>query len=551
MSSQVYLDAMVREAPRLLSLLDRNPLSKTYGCFDRQFWHYKAIDFPCARMQEAALTLALLYRIGHEKNPYHGSGLVCEYVNAALDYWTGIQDGNGSFSEWYPHENSFVATVFTSYAASEALLLMGDEARKKSKVLHSLTKAAEWFMERDENRAVNQETGAIAALYNLFLLTGDEKYKRAASEKMEFIKANQHPEGWFPEYGGADMGYLSLAIDYLAKYYAKSGDKEALKVLENSVGYIGYFIHPDDTFGGEYTSRNTSYLIPDGFEKLAQAIPDAGLIAAAIRKSIENGSGAWPLSLDDRYLAYIGYTYLQAYLDSGELENNKGSLPRDRDLVKDFKGSGFWIYSNSDLYIVMNYRKGGASKIFFKSRGMSITDSGVLAESLDGARMTSSWLTENTDAVINQKGAKVKGTLHMMPQSYLTPVKSVMLRAFQMTAGKNSFIGHTVKNRLRDRLITKTGETSIKYSREIALAADGLTITDTIHDAKELKDILIGGTVSYVYTPSSRYFQRSDLNSAPLVISHKEISEHARSGALTVSRTYDLKGKIIRREIGR
>jgi len=31
-----------------LTLLDRNPHSPTYGCFDRNFWRYKIIDFLAA-----------------------------------------------------------------------------------------------------------------------------------------------------------------------------------------------------------------------------------------------------------------------------------------------------------------------------------------------------------------------------------------------------------------------------------------------------------------------------------------------------------------------
>jgi hypothetical protein len=123
MPAEVYLREVLRLAPRLVSLLDRSPLSRTYGCFDRQYWHYTAIDFPCARSQEAALTLVLLYKTAHAENPYYQNKSVLGWANAALDYWSEMQEKNGSFSEWYPHENSFVATVFSSYAISEALLL--------------------------------------------------------------------------------------------------------------------------------------------------------------------------------------------------------------------------------------------------------------------------------------------------------------------------------------------------------------------------------------------------------------------------------------------
>lgn len=47
--------------PKIVSLLDRNRLSPTYGCFDRAFWHYKTASFPSGMAQEFVLPLALVY----------------------------------------------------------------------------------------------------------------------------------------------------------------------------------------------------------------------------------------------------------------------------------------------------------------------------------------------------------------------------------------------------------------------------------------------------------------------------------------------------------
>ena len=69
----IYFDAVISQIPRLLSLLDKNPVSSTFGCFDREFWHYATTDCPSARKQEAVLTLALLYKMKYPKNPYFKS----------------------------------------------------------------------------------------------------------------------------------------------------------------------------------------------------------------------------------------------------------------------------------------------------------------------------------------------------------------------------------------------------------------------------------------------------------------------------------------------
>ena len=550
MPADTYMLEVLRAAPRLLSLMDRSPLSKTFGCFDRQYWHYTAIDFPCARSQEAALTLALLYKTPHPKNPYYDNAMVLEWANAALDFWARIQDSNGSFSEWYPHENSFVATVFSSYAVSEALIQLGDSARDRDALIDSLKRSAAYFTSMDEGRAVNQETGAIAALCNLSILTGEKRYLDAASQKMSFIQKNQTEEGWFPEYGGADIGYLSLAIDYLAKYQRKSRDDLALPVLEKAVSFIKYFIHPDSTFGGEYASRNTSYLIPDGFEILSPVSRAAASIACKIRESLEKRSSVWLASIDDRYLSYITYTYLQAYSDARDLGSKQEALPCEKEASKVFPLAGFWIYGDGSIYVIANQKKGGTFKAFFKQSGDSFTDCGITAETSSGARLVSSWLTDSCQPQASENSAESSGVMRLMPGKYLTPAKSLILRSFQMTAGRNAFIGRKVKDKLRDHLITKTGGADITFERRITVKDGSLCIVDRVSPVKDIRKLIIGGSASHIYTPSSRYFQGSDLATEPLVLEKKDFFRHAKDGSLRIERSLDLKGIMVECRMG-
>jgi hypothetical protein len=158
-SNEVYLNPILDNVPRLLGLLNRNISSANYGCFDRDFWHYKIIDLSCAIKQEAVLTLARLYLIDHEKNRYYQNAEILHYIRAALIFWSKIQNKNGSFNEWYPNENSFVATAFTSYAVSESLILMKNIIPESDyqTILGSLKKAGEWLIKRNEIRVMNQQ----------------------------------------------------------------------------------------------------------------------------------------------------------------------------------------------------------------------------------------------------------------------------------------------------------------------------------------------------------------------------------------------------------
>ena len=57
-----YLEAALTTIPRILAAVDRNAFGPSYGCCDREYWHYRTAAFPSEMYQEAALPLALVYR---------------------------------------------------------------------------------------------------------------------------------------------------------------------------------------------------------------------------------------------------------------------------------------------------------------------------------------------------------------------------------------------------------------------------------------------------------------------------------------------------------
>lgn len=525
----IYLKSVSEQLPRLLGLLDRNPLSRTYGCFDRQYWHYRTVDFASTRSQEAVLILALLY--SNKSTKYYQSPLILDWINASLDFWTKIQSRNGSFSEWYPKENSFVATAFSSYAVSETLLLLKDKIKNQEKIIASLEKACKWLSTKRETIVQNQESGAIAAIYNIYLLTENPIYKQIAKAKTLEISEKQSTEGWFYEYGGADIGYLSLTIDYLAKYYKKSKDENALKAATKAIDFISYFIHPNLTFGGEYASRNTEYLIPDGFEILSEKNKKAAAISKAIRDSLKNKTTIAPSSLDDRYLTYISYTWLQAGLDS---KNISASLKIEP--FKHFKEAGIVIVNNKNYYLILNYKKGGAFKLFFKNSNKVVYDAGLQIKSGKNSYI-SSFLSKNL-AAVNKNNIKIYGNFYKINTNPMTPIKNILLRSFQLVFGSSDLLGFLIKNFLRRKLITSAKPSSFKFSREFTLN-ENIRVEDIIRDINKVDELIIGGKFSYSYIPSSRYFQESELNSTQITLIKAEIVNKT-----SFLREYDQKGNL-------
>ena len=519
-SRDVYLIPVLNNTPRLLGLLNRNISSSNYGCFDREYWHYNTVDFANARKQEAVLTLTLLYLIEHDKNRYYQSKEILGYIMAALIYWTKIQNKNGSFSEWYPSENSFVATSFSSYAISESLLLIKDVIREEDykRIIKSLKKAGDWLISRDEVRVMNQQTGAAAALLNIYLLTNDTRFLDASKEKISLLIRRQSPEGWFLEYGGPDIGYLSLAIDYLCKYYSKTNDGQVKEIIDRALSFIKYFIQPDLVAGGEYTSRNTEYLIPHGFEISSKISENACLIASVVRKSLLK-TDSFPSLFDDRYLTYVGYTWLQAYLDANsELDETVEKNISDhfsKPFRKYYNGSELLIINDNHKHLIVNMKKGASFRLFDKGIQRVYSDSGILIRA-DGKWYTSGWLAE-TQKKIEKDSVTVKGNLWKVPDKNLTPLSNILLRLFQMTLGRSSFISLWIKERLRDILITKTKPSNIRYNRNILFKDDSgelLKVADSVAaEEKSISAVSVFAKDTNIYVPSSRYYV--DMKDAP------------------------------------
>ena len=353
------------------------------------------------------------------------------YIRAALMFWTRIQNKNGSFNEWYPNENSFVVTSFSTYAVSESLLLIKDELPENEcrTIMNALMKAADWLAGRHEKRVMNQQTGAAIALLNLYLLTDKTAYLDSSRDKIALLNQRQSGEGWFVEYGGPDIGYLSLAIDYLCKYYSKTKDNTVKEIVGRSLSFIKYFIQPNLVAGGEYTSRNTEYLIPHGFEIFSEINKDALFLASVVRKSLLKPD-SFPNFFDDRYLTYVGYTWLQAYIDANpalnETADNNINGHFNKSFKKRFKESGLLIINDKHKHLIMNMKKGASFRLFDKKAGRAYSDSGILVNS-GGKWHTSGWLAE-VRGEMGEDSITVSGNMWKSPDKTLTPLSNILLR---------------------------------------------------------------------------------------------------------------------------
>lgn len=541
MKSNVYLKSVIDSVPRLLCLIDRNPASETYGCCDRTYWHYRIVDFPSARSQEAALTLALIYSSDFEGNSYYRKAQLLEWCRAVMAYWARIQQPNGSFDEWYPMESSFVATAFSSYAVSEALLaLRGFDFPGREEVVASLRKAASWLVKRNEVRVSNQLSGCAMALYNIGLLTGDSAFKASADAKVSLILRSQRAEGWWKEYTGPDIGYLSLMASYLVKYYLKSGRRDVLPAVERAMGFLSYFIHPDLGVGGVYGCRNTAYFIPYSAEALASRNRDAASISVHLRRSLYARVAVGPLSLDDRYLSYTCYEWLQAGLAFRSLRDVKPRFASS--FARNFPDGRLYVVSTADFYLVINYAKGGAFLLAAKKGGVSFSDSGAVVVS-GKKRFGSGFVNERHTAKIMENSVIVSGSFCRVSSHLPTFPKMAALRLFQLLLGRHAWIGLFVKRVLRDILITEARPSDLAYVREFAISGSRIQVTDRVDDVGRLGAkygdlaLKVGIPANFIYVPSTNYF-------GPGLLSSAEISARISPGKDAITRIYSADGTV-------
>lgn len=308
---EIYSDIALPKIPRLLGLVDRNKYSSTYGCFDRNYWHYKTSDFPSGMYQVGVLPLALVYCHKFPWNIFYKKRRIKEICIAGMKFMEKSSHRDGSCDEFYPYERALGATAISLYAATESYMLLG---LKDTDIENFFRKRGDWILKNEEpGKISNHQAAAAMALLNVYKITGDGKYLAGSEKKIKRILAWQSKEGWFLEYEGCDPGYVTLTIDFLAKYYQKTRDADVLPALKKAVEFCSYFIHPDGSYGGEYGSRSTYHFIPHGFELLEKDIPGAAQIADKWLRGVK--SNKQEFIEDDRYFVYNMANNLQAYLD--------------------------------------------------------------------------------------------------------------------------------------------------------------------------------------------------------------------------------------------
>lgn len=285
--------------PRMLSQIDRDPSSPTYGSCDRQFWMYRLHDFESGVLQQQGLVLAVLSNLA-ERSVLVG----CRYLRKELAaYWRELAGAIGRrtaaalarrkmLDEYYPGEHSFPATVFASYATLKAAVLLDDREVIEST---GLERAARALARRKRSAAANQDMAAAAflGLYETVCPGRVTDVNRSVDE----LLGGERSCGLFLEYGGADLGYGTVSLHFLA-CLLEDGVVDCRDALRQLARLLARFVTPAGRLGGEFASRSTTYALPFGLLEAARLEP-----SIAGRLSLLDLHGLYE-KLDDRYLGH-------------------------------------------------------------------------------------------------------------------------------------------------------------------------------------------------------------------------------------------------------
>jgi hypothetical protein len=512
-SRDTYAALALPYIPRLLHLIDRNPFSRTYGCFDRAYWHYRTMDFPCGMSQEFVLPLAMVYAREFPGNRYKGVERIRELAEGAVRYMVPSSYRDGTTDDYFPFERAMGALVFSLYAASESYQILG---MKDERVVDLFSRrVAHLAHENETGQLANHQALAALAAYNVYKITGDPRHKKVADDRVELTLSWQHKdEGWFQEYEGADPGYHTCTIDFLAKLMQKRGDQSLVAPLKKAVEFAWHFMHPDGSYGGEYGSRNTYHFYPHGFELMAPHSDKAGQIADNFLAGALRGKRY--INDDDRMTAHYVYDFLQSWQDYCPTRPRPIAQDRAQARLTWMPGCKMAVCwtgeqgSASGYHAAANLSKGGVIKVF-DQEGPVASDTGLIGE-LDDGRVVVSHLViadQKVEADTAKRRFSVRAPLCRRKHKLPTPFQNVIFRMLMLTVGR--FNANLVRSTLQKILITGKPTTGFEVSRTIEFLDDRVVVEDRVPVGVPLRRLAVGSDATSIYVANSNVYQESVL----------------------------------------
>jgi len=500
--------------PRILTQVCRDPNSKFYGCADRNWWHYKIRDFPSVILQQVGATLwaARDHEIFSEQH-----SVVHDLVVATCLFWNKRAVKFHSFEEYYPWEEGYPPLAFSTLSV---VRLVGEGVVDVGEVKGGLKVAVQQLSNRFEAKAGNQQVAGFAALSWIRKISpemvSDKLWESMLTRTLEL----QDSEGWYQEYGGPDLGYLSVTIDCLWDAYDASNDKRLLDSAVKAFEFIEKMVAISSGKSiGMHNSRNTDYIVPYGISRfeVASEMPNINLRAKQLLQKIffiNNQSDHFLSAVDDRYWChYIGLSVMRSIQCLATVDMNPivtDNVSREK-FEEDYLPSCGYILTYSDdgkINVLISTKKGGNLTIY--SQSGTVSDFGWIVHTGSRQLVTHWWSDEWLKDV---SGCDESGSCWVISGNFVehNDMESTPFRHFVLRFG-SLFLGKRLISILKSILIFKKRKSKIGFRRKILVNNNVVTVYDHILGLSPNSKIIRAPRFSKRHVASADSFHREDLS---------------------------------------
>jgi hypothetical protein len=517
LSSKIVHDCLFKVAervlPRILTQVCRDPNSPFYGCADRNWWHYKIRDFPSIILQQAG---AVLWAARGDGILIKKSRISKALITASCQFWNDRATRFRAFEEYYPWEEGYPPLAFSTLSVAR---LVGEGVVKLDCVREGLNVASQQLSHRFEPNAANQQVAGLAALSWVRRILPECISDEAWESLLLRTLALQDSEGWYHEYGGPDLGYLSVTIDCLWDAYDACKDNRLLLSAVKSFEFIEKMTA--NTGGhsiGMHNSRNTDYIVPYGIARFValKEMPSINLRALKLLQDIFSTSdqGDHFLSaVDDRYWChYIGLSVMRSIqcLSAAKLIKRDTKFLKKMDESVYFPSSGY-IWGNFDgikISVLISTKKGGNLTAFCPDGRFS--DFGWVVSSGNKEYVThwwsEEWKKEFNKGEVDESCWVISGYFVVHKEIESTPFKHLILRLGSM------LLGHRLISILKSKLIFKKKGSSIGFKRRVSVQNNVVQVTDHIDNLISGSKVIRAPRSSKRHVASADSFHSEDFS---------------------------------------
>jgi hypothetical protein len=511
-----YLEDILLSSRRLFTLLNRNPLDETTGSFDRSFWHFKTTDFSSSTRQMSIGILSKLWKLNGSE--YFQSKLILRWIEYGISYLDKIQHRDGSFDEWYVNERGWAGpTGYIMNACLDCYENTSDNLDPiiRDKLKNIIVKGINFLKISTEGHMIaNHIAIVILPLVQAKHLLQVKGLDSTIDNLLQLFESSwNHAEGWSLEYDGADPGYQSGSLSFLAKSLKYEENNKIKEICRKSLEFISYFSYPSGSVGGNVGSRHTVTYFCAGIEYFRD-LPLGSRMSRFIEEGILNQTHVLSSDLDDHYMIYRLYELLDAheFYNKKKKHIDEEKLPYEqKNFIQTFSKANIFIKKDINTYLVVALNKGGAYRLESTiDKNVISIDSGVMIR--NDKKVLSSLNTRKADITIDKNIIKINGYLSDVTTKNFKPITFIIFRLFMLVFGSNYRIANIIKKLIKSVLIFNNESKKYKFERIIQIQDDKLLVKTSLNNENPIEKVIVGGEFWTRYVPQSRHFLKEQLD---------------------------------------